>query len=84
MNHVRRYLPPFGIVYTGSETGRKLFSDQKIPVTKISMYNPEVNSGTEIRRRIIENENWKALVPNIIVDFIDEIDGVKRLQSLNY
>ncbi len=84
VNHVKRYVPPFGVVYTGSKTGATLFSDQKIPVEKISLHKKKIHAGTEIRRRIRRGKEWKPLVPEIVAELIDEIDGVKRLKSLSY
>ena len=49
--------------------------------------NPPLNdrmnlSGTEIRRRMLEDENWQELVPQATIDFIEEINGVERLKNL--
>lgn len=38
-------------------------------------------SGTEIRRRMLEDENWQELVIATI-DVIEEINGVERLKNL--
>lgn len=84
VDHVKQYLPPFGIVYTGSETGYQLFSEQKIPVKKIMLYKKEIYSGTEIRRRMIQGEDWKPLVPEKVAHFVEHNNGVHRLKSLNY
>lgn len=39
-------------------------------------------SGTEIRRRMLEDENWQELVPQATIDVIEEINGVERLKNL--
>ncbi len=83
VDHVKRYVPSFGIVYTGSKTGAALFSNKNIPVEKISPFKKKTHSGSEIRRRMLLDKDWKSLVPEIIAEFIDEIDGVNRLKSLN-
>jgi nicotinamide-nucleotide adenylyltransferase len=84
VDHVKRFVPEFGTLYTGSETSAGLFSSQNIPVVKISLYKKNRHSGTEIRRRIIQDEKWKSLVPERVAELIEEIDGVKRLKSLSY
>ncbi len=43
---------------------------------------PLINA-TEIRRRIINNENWEELVPKAVVKIIKEINGVERIKELN-
>jgi len=83
VNHVRQYVPRFGIVYTGSKTGATLFSAQKIPVATLPLYKKEIYSGTEVRRRILEGKKWKPLVPNVVAELIEEFDGEKRLKSLS-
>jgi nicotinamide-nucleotide adenylyltransferase len=83
VDHVRRYVPRFGVVYSGSKTGAGLFSAQKIPVVKISLFKKEIHSGTEIRKRILQGKEWKALVPEMVAELIDEIDGEARLKSLS-
>jgi nicotinamide mononucleotide adenylyltransferase len=37
---------------------------------------------TEIRRRILEGENWKDLVPIDVYRFLIEIDGGGRIRDL--
>jgi nicotinamide-nucleotide adenylyltransferase len=84
VDHVKQYVPPFGVVYTGSETGAALFSNRDIPVTKISLYKKQTHSGTEVRLRMVQGKDWKQLVPDVVVRFIEEINGVQRLKSLSY
>ncbi|MFX1580673.1 MAG: nicotinamide-nucleotide adenylyltransferase [Promethearchaeota archaeon] len=83
VNHVKQYVPPFGVVYTGSETGATLFSKENIAVEKIVLFKKKSHSGTEIRRRIRQGEEWKSLVPSVVAEFILEVDGITRLQSLS-
>jgi nicotinamide-nucleotide adenylyltransferase len=46
------------------------------------MYERETLSGTEIRRRMLNNEPWKSLVPPAVVQVIKEIDGTRRLRQI--
>ena len=46
------------------------------------MFNREVYSGTEIRKRMASGQAWKDLVPPAVVKVIDEIDGVGRIKAL--
>lgn len=83
VDHIKRYVPPFSVVYTGSETSATLFSDQNIPVARISLYKKKDHSGTEIRRKMLRGNDWKPLVPNCVAKLIDEFDGANRLKSLS-
>jgi nicotinamide-nucleotide adenylyltransferase len=40
-------------------------------------------SGSEVRRRILNDEDWKELVPQATVDLLREINGVERLRNLS-
>ncbi|MCJ7794738.1 MAG: nicotinate-nucleotide adenylyltransferase, partial [Methanoregulaceae archaeon] len=40
------------------------------------------HSGTEIRRRMLNNTTWKNLVPPAVSQVIREIDGVARLRQI--
>jgi nicotinamide-nucleotide adenylyltransferase len=84
VNHVKQFVPPFGMFYTGSETSAKLFQDHGIPVNRISLFEKALYSGKEVRRRMVADEEWQSLVPRIVVNLIERIDGVKRVKSLNY
>lgn len=83
VDHVRRYVPRFGIVYSGSKSGVTLFSAQNIPVARVSLYKKQILSGSEIRRRILEGKEWKPLVPDVVAKLIDEFDGENRLKALS-
>ena len=82
VNHVKQFVPPFGIFYTGSDTSARLFKDHGIPVNRISLLKKPLYSGKEIRRRIIADEEWHSLVPQTIVNLIERFDGVERIKSL--
>ena len=40
-------------------------------------------SGTEVRKRILNNENWEKLVPESVSKVIKDIKGVERIRKLN-
>lgn len=84
VDHVRRFVPPFSTVYTGSKTGRQLFSQKKIPVKEVPLFKKPIHSGTEIRRRIVNDETWEKLVPPKVVQLVKRFDGIKRIKSLTF
>jgi nicotinamide-nucleotide adenylyltransferase len=47
------------------------------------MYEREILSGTEIRRRMLKGEPWKNLVPPEVIQVLKEIDGVERLRQIS-
>lgn len=84
VNHVKQFIPPFGIFYTGSDASAKLFREQGIPVERVSLFEKPLHSGKEVRRRMIADEDWQSIVPEVVVNLVDRFDGVKRVKSLNY
>jgi len=81
LDHVKSIISEFDVVYTGNDLTEKLFKEKGITVRKINLI-PGI-SATEIRKRIVNNENWQELVPNEIIDYIKKIDGVKRIKDIS-
>lgn len=77
--HVKSISPPFSKVFSSNPLVVQLFAEQGIIVESPDMYERQSHSGTEIRRRMLEGENWQELVPKAVVDVVDEIKGVERL-----
>ncbi|MEM3626576.1 MAG: nicotinamide-nucleotide adenylyltransferase [Candidatus Bathyarchaeia archaeon] len=80
---VEGYTPRFEIVYSNEPLTRRLFIEAGYKVKPVRFYERKLYSSTEIRRRIINGENWEELVPKSVAAFIKEIDGVNRLRDLN-
>jgi nicotinamide-nucleotide adenylyltransferase len=77
--HVRSMTPPFDTCYSSNPLVVQLFRESGVDVQSPAMYERELLSGTEIRRRILAGEPWKKLVPRPVVQVLEEIDGTARL-----
>ena len=82
-SHVKMLTPPFSIVYSGNPLVKQLFAEEGYEVRQPPLYDRIHLSGTEVRRRILEDENWQKLVPKATTDLLKEIDGVNRLKNLS-
>lgn len=80
--HVVEFCPPFDVVYTNNPLVERLFREATHEVRDIPFFDRTVYRGTEIRRRIIEEEPWDNLVPEPVRTWIDEFDGVARLRAV--
>lgn len=80
---VKMLTPPFEVVYTGNCLVQRLFIEAGYKVTTPPLFNREVYSGTEVRRRMLEGDHWKKLVPASVADVIEEIDGVNRIRHVS-
>jgi nicotinamide-nucleotide adenylyltransferase len=76
------YMPKFSIVYSNEPLTRRLFSEAGHKVKSIPFHKRTIYSSTEIRQRMLKNEDWKTLVPKSVATYIQEIDGVERLRDL--
>ncbi|MEM3383830.1 MAG: nicotinamide-nucleotide adenylyltransferase [Nitrososphaerales archaeon] len=83
VSHVISYSPKFDVIYTNEPLTRRLFIEAGFKVESIPFYNREKLSATEIRRRILFNEDWEELVPKSVANFIKQIDGVNRIIDLS-
>ncbi len=69
-----------GTVWTGNAWTKKCFAAVGVAIQDIKEI-PGI-SATEIRRRMLADESLNELVPEAVVDFIKEIDGVQRMKTL--
>ncbi|MDK2975455.1 MAG: nicotinamide-nucleotide adenylyltransferase, partial [Methanofollis sp.] len=60
----------------------RLFAEADMKVQTLPMYRRDTLSGTEVRRRMIDGEDWRSLVPVPVAGVIDEINGVERLKQI--
>lgn len=81
--HVRSMTPPFDLCYSSNPLVMQLFKEEGIRVQSPEMYEREILSGTEIRRRMLKDEPWKNLVPPEVIQVLGEIDGVGRLRQIS-
>jgi nicotinamide-nucleotide adenylyltransferase len=80
--HVQSMTPPFDLCYSSNPLVVRLFSEAGVKVQSPSMYERDTHSGTEIRRRMLNNTTWKNLVPPAVTQVIREIDGVARFRQI--
>ena len=83
VSHVKAMCPPFESVYTNNPFTRRLFTEAGFSVKESPMYNRSVYSGTEVRRRMVCDEDWRSLVPPAVAEVIDSIDGVGRMKDIS-
>ena len=82
-SHVKMMTPPFSIVYSGNPLVKQLFSEEGFEVKQPPLYDRLHLSGTEVRKRMLEDSNWEELVPQATVDLMNEINGLDRLRNLS-
>jgi nicotinamide-nucleotide adenylyltransferase len=82
VSQVASYTPKFNAVYSNDPLTSRLFKESGFTVRSIPFYERDVYSATEVRRRMLKDEDWESIVPASVAEFIKEIDGVERLKDL--
>jgi len=72
--HVKKIVPKFDSVYTGSPLSQKLFEDSKIKVKKLKRYR-DINA-SEIRLRIQKGLEWENMLPKGVLKIMSDMGGV--------
>ena len=80
--HMEMLTPPFENVYSGNPLVQRLFLEKGYQVTQPPLFNREMYSGTEVRRRMLSDAEWEKLLPESVVGVINEIDGIARIKDL--
>ncbi|AHF98770.1 nicotinamide-nucleotide adenylyltransferase [Halostagnicola larsenii XH-48] len=83
VSHVQSMSPDFDIAYSNNPLVIQLFHEAGVDVRQSPMFNREVLEGTELRERMIDDEDWEGLVPDPVVDVVEEANGIERLQMVN-
>jgi len=82
VGHVSSLVPEFDIVYSNNPLVKTLFTKAGKDVRTFSFFKREECSGTEVRRRILNGEEWKNLVPKTIGKMV-EAYGIGRIKGLD-
>lgn len=82
VTHVVSLVPPFSKVYSNNALTKRLFTEAGYEVVAAPMYNRELYSGTEVRARMLNDGDWQSLVPEAVIQVMEEIDGLNRIRDL--
>ena len=82
VSHLQSMAPEFDVAYSNNPLVVQLFEESGIEVRQSPMFDRERLEGTDIRERMLEGESWQDRVPDVVVDVIEEVNGVQRLQTV--
>lgn len=74
--------PQFKTVFSNDPLTVQLFRERGYDVRELPLFERHELSGTEVRRRIIEGEDWESLVPRPVARIIRAINGVDRIKRI--
>ena len=77
--HIDFFVQDYDIVFTNDSETKHVFEKEGVKVSKIPFKNRKVLAGTQIRKRIASKKDWNNLVPNVVYEYINEINGQERM-----
>ena len=83
VSHVQSMSPDFDVAYSNNPLVIQLFREADIEIRQSPMFNRDVLEGAELRERMIEGGDWRSLVPAAVVNVVEEIDGIERIQRIS-
>ncbi|QLK24998.1 nicotinamide-nucleotide adenylyltransferase [Natrinema zhouii] len=83
VSHVQSMSPDFDVAYSNNPLVIQLFREAGIEIRQSPMFNREVLEGSEVRERMITGGDWESLVPEAVVQVVDEMDGIERIQMVS-
>ena len=81
--HVVSMVPPFDVVYTSNPLVIRLFMEAGFRVESPPMYQRQELSGTAIRQKMLEDDDWKQYVPEKAAAVIASVGGVERIRDIS-
>lgn len=83
LGHLKSFLPPFDVVYTGNAYVTMLMRSSGVKVSEVTFYDREKYNGTKIRHLLLKGSSWQELVPRSVAQIIEKIDGTKRIKVIS-
>jgi nicotinamide-nucleotide adenylyltransferase len=79
---IDQVVPKYDVVFSNDRLTIQLFREKGVQVIEPDLYDRKVYSATEVRRRIMEGENWKSLVPPAVAKVVGPIIKKGRFKAL--
>jgi len=82
VSQVESQIPRFDVVYSNQSLTRRLLIEAGYEVKGIKLFERGKYEATEIRKRILNGEDWSDLVPPEVYSIVQDIDGENRIRDL--
>ena len=81
--HLLSQTPAFQAAFTNEPLTARLLKEAGVHVERIPYYQRESYTSTEVRRRMLNSENWESLLPQAVADYLTKIGGVERIREIS-
>lgn len=82
VSHLESMSPRFDVAYSNNPLVIQLFEESGTEVRQSPMFERDVLKGSKIRKKMVADEGWRELLPQPVVDTIEEINGIGRIQRV--
>jgi len=83
VKHLKTISPRFDVAYSNNPIVKRLFEEEGVAVKNIPFIQRSEFDGTRIRRMMLENKDWKALLPKAVVKVALDAHVVERLREVS-
>ena len=81
--HLLSQTPEFHVAFTNESLTGRLLKEARLKVVKIPFYHRDTYTATEVRKRMLNNGDWEALLPKKVAAYLKRIGGVERMRDLS-
>ena len=82
IENIDSLVPDFDIVFTNDKLTQSLYSKRGKKVISVPFTDRDNLSGTNIRKKILSDQNWQKLVPNGTKTVLEKVSANNRLKIL--
>jgi nicotinamide-nucleotide adenylyltransferase len=83
VSHLLSQTPSFDIVYTNEPLTFRLLKEAGLKVEHVPMFNRNVYTATEVRKRLLANDHWEELLPKPVAQYVKRVGGDERLRDIS-
>ncbi|MCS7143282.1 MAG: nicotinamide-nucleotide adenylyltransferase [Aigarchaeota archaeon] len=82
VSRLTSFLPPFDAVFTNNKFVQLLLAERGLKYSEPKLADRETLNATYIRSLMIKGERWREFLQKDVADYIDSIDGARRLRII--
>lgn len=82
IHNLKSFVPPFEILFSNHPLVKILAEKEGIEVRPVPFLKREEYVGERIREMMLKGSDWEELLPDEVVQIIEEIKGVQRIKGL--
>ncbi len=82
-SYLKSILPQFEKVYSGNDYVTMLLANSGYDVIQPKFLDREKYNGTQIRKMILNDQDWEKCIPSATSKIIKKINGVNRIKTIS-